>query len=90
MKVIKLQFPVEYEKDGIKHAISEVCISRPKAKHLKCLPKSDTGKYSASEILPFIAGISGLSEEAIEEIDLNDLGDIVEVAMSFLSKFQKA
>ena len=67
-----------------------ITLGRIKAKHLRLLPSDFTarqGQLEAHEILPLLAGITGLSETSIDEIDVEeDLEEIIEALMIFLGE----
>lgn len=91
------------DKNGKIVSISTLKLSRIKAKHLKMLPekffrsnskndkdsKGEDGgpKISPAEMLPLIAALCNLPEEAVDEIDvMEDLITVCEALESFLSE----
>lgn len=87
-KIINLQYPIEFEKDGEKNTITEVKLGRLKAKHLKKLPKDffniDKGNISPDQVIPIISVISGIPLELVDELDITDLNTIAQEIASFL------
>jgi hypothetical protein len=78
-KIIKLKHPIPASIAGTEEDITELKFGRLKAKHLKYFPKelldgSDNGlvNFEPAEVLPIIAGLTGLSEKVIGELDLED------------------
>lgn len=82
------EIPVPGPKDGPELKVKYIEIGRPKVKHLKLLPKDiveKKGELEAHEMIPLIAGLSGLPLESIEEIDLlTDLPKVAEKVQLFL------
>jgi hypothetical protein len=91
---VELQYPIPVEgKDGKMIETSSLTFTRIKAKHIKLLPDSvfdpeSAGNIRPTEMIPLIAGITGIPIESAEEIDLADLIRIGgEVLPSFLAEF---
>ena len=92
--VIKLDYPIPAKIAGTEEDVSELVFGRLKAKHFKYFPKEmlnpEEGaadkKYDPQEILPIVAGLTGLSEEAIGEIDLEE--DFEKVMQGFTDFFE--
>lgn len=100
-KIIPLKYPIliPEEKDLesgeiIKPAenITELKISRLKAKDLKRLPvefmqgiMDDEGKVKLDSIVPLIAVMAKISEEAASEVDFVDMTNVAEAISDFLS-----
>ena len=89
-KIVKLKYSIPIAKEGGGTVpVSELKMGRFKAKHLKLLPESfmaDGGNISPAEIIPLIAGLANISEEAADEIDIEDLTGVAESLQDFLGK----
>lgn len=89
-KIVKLKYPISIPTDGGGTVDAyELKMGRFKAKHLKLLPKNfmeEGGIINPSDIMPLIAGLADISEEAAGEIDLEDLTEVAESLQSFLGK----
>ena len=77
---IKLKYPIDVKTaSGAIQSMDSLTIGRIKAKHLKLLPKGlmggEEGKanFEAHEIIPLVAGLTGISEEEAGELDFEDL-----------------
>lgn len=84
---IELEFPISVKIEGGATAeVSEVTLGRLKAKHLKLLPQDMMKKKQIEPVamLPLIAAITELPEDAVDEIDIGDLMKIVDSMQSFL------
>jgi hypothetical protein len=84
---VELEFPISVKIEGGATAeVGEVTLGRLKAKHLKLLPQDMMKKKQIEPVamLPLIAAITELPEDAVDEIDIGDLMKIVEVMQSFL------
>ncbi len=88
---IELKYPISIKDEkGNVQSISEITLSRLKAKHLKLMPDSffeNEGKdIKPHEIVPLIAGLANIPVESADDLDLEDLTEIGEKLNSFLSK----
>jgi hypothetical protein len=88
--VVELKHPIPVAKEGGGTVeVSKLTFGRIKAKHLKLLPDSfigDEGKIAPRDIIPIIAGIADIPEEAADELDLDDLMEIAEKLESFFGQ----
>lgn len=87
-KIVKLQYPLEYEKDGSKIIVTEIKLIRLKAKHLDKLPpdlqeKKLKGQH-ASVLLPILSCMAEIPENVLGELDLSDLTVLAQEIESFL------
>ncbi len=77
-KIITLKYPVGLENGK---ELTEIHLSRMKAKHLKALPDNITeteGQISPKMMIPLIAALADISEFEAGEIDYDDLIKIAE------------
>jgi hypothetical protein len=95
-RTIELKHPIKVRgDDGAMHDKQFLTLQRLKAKHLKLIPKSlyvDKGSKKKGpdiephEILPLLAGLTGITEEEIGELDVADLMHAAEQLTDFLSE----
>ncbi len=87
-KIIELKFPLTVKtQTGANASVQQVTLSRMKTKHLKLLPESFMASrgeaVNPGDLIPLIAAMSGLSEEAVGEIDVQDLMVVAEAIQGF-------
>ena len=87
---VDLKYPIPVAKEGGGTVeVSKLTFRRVKTKDLKLLPDSfveDEGKIAPRDIIPIIASLADIPEEAADEIDLEDLDEIGEKLESFFDK----
>ena len=89
---LKLSYPILTQKGTEEVEVNVLKLDRLKLKHLKHLPDAffDDEKREGMNVLdlvPLIAGASGLPVEAIEEVDLVDLNTIWEAIADLLGEY---
>lgn len=90
VKTIKLKYPIPVSKEGGGTVnVSELTLSRLKAKHLRALPKDfmvNEGIINPVDIIPLLASIADIPESAADELDIEDLSSISEQLSNFLGE----
>lgn len=93
---IELKYPIELDgkESNEKIVIKELTFTRIKAKHIKVIPSScfeeGGGTLKPNEVIPLVAALSNITEEAADELDIVDLKYITgEVLPTFLAEFQQ-
>jgi hypothetical protein len=91
IKTIELKYPIPVKTSEGETAQANVLkLGRFKAKHLKLLPKGlnseNASNIDPQDMIPIIAGITGIPIESAEELDIRDLMRIAEDMESFLSE----
>ena len=90
-----LQYPIP-SANGDGEPVAQLVFGRLKAKHLKAMPESMMNeaadgketRLTATEMVPVIASLSGITEEQADEIDIEDLTSIAEVIVDFFEQYQ--
>lgn len=89
-KIVQLKYPIPIPKEGGGTAnVSELSLSRLKAKHLRALPKDfmeSEGKINSVDIIPLLASIADIPESSADELDMEDLMVIAEELTTFLGQ----
>jgi hypothetical protein len=91
-KVIKLKHPIPVEKQAGGTVLTDtLTLGRFKAKHLRLLPKSffqeeGSKELGLDEVIPLLAGVSGLKESEIDEIDAEDIRPVIQQTTDFFLK----
>lgn len=89
---IDLDYPIATkDNSGNEREFKYLKIGRVKAKHLKFLPKNldpDNPKVNPEEMIPLIAGLTGLSKEEADEIDMVDILKIAEELPKILGELE--
>ncbi|NQS89371.1 phage tail assembly protein [Patescibacteria group bacterium] len=92
-KIIKLKYPIPIPKEGGGTVqVSELSLSRLKAKHLRVLPKDfmeNEGGINPVDIIPLLASMTDIPESSADELDMEDLMVIAEELTSFLGQSLK-
>lgn len=92
-KIVKLKYSIPIPKQGGGTAnVSELSLSRLKAKHLRALPKDfmeGDGKINPVEIISLIASMADIPESSADELDMEDLLVIAEKLTNFLGESLK-
>lgn len=87
-QLIDLKFPLTIKtQTGADATVRQVTLHRMKTKHLKLLPESFMATrgeaVNPGDLIPLIAAMSGLSEDAVGEIDVADLMVVAEAIQGF-------
>lgn len=89
---INLKFPIEVDaSNGTKQKISGIRLGRLKAKHLELLPENldtENSKVQPKDMIPLIAGLSGLTVENIGELDFVDLIEVANKLTEVMGEFE--
>lgn len=84
----KLKFPIKLGIDAPE--ITEVTLRRIKGKDLQAIPDSmfdeSQGSRNPVRMLPLLASMTGLSEQAMGEMDFDDILVLIEAAAPFLAR----
>lgn len=75
MQTFKLKYPIEFGQE----VITELEITRPKAKHIKGIANID----STDGMLVVISRITGKPPKVIDDLDFEDLQGISEIIQNF-------
>ena len=85
---LKYSIPIPTEGGGVAE-VNKLKMGRLKLKHLRLLPENfveKEGKIEPKAMIPLIAGIMDIPEEAAGEIDFEDIDDIANALLSFLAE----
>ena len=85
--ILKHSIPVEKDGGGTVE-VNKLHLGRFKLKHLKLLPENFVekgGNIPPADLIPIIAGMTGISEMSAGEIDIDDVELLAEGLMSFLA-----
>lgn len=86
-RIVKLKWPIPVPAaDGKMINVAELRLGRLKAKHLRLLPEEfmeSEGSLSPADVIPLVAGLTGIPESSADEIDMEDLTEVADAMQSF-------